>query len=98
MAFSAGKPFAKTAAFGLLTALVLAYGAVGATRTVAASPPSDDKSILHLLDRIGYGARPDDVEKVRRMGTLSYIEQQLHPEKIDDRALEARLEPLETIG
>jgi hypothetical protein len=50
-----------------------------------------------VLNRLGYGPRPGDVEKVRRIGLSNYIEQQLHPERIDDSALEARLDRLETL-
>ena len=52
---------------------------------------TDDKTIAHVLDRLGYGARPGDIEKVREMGVAKYIDQQLHPERIADRRLDARL-------
>ena len=61
------------------------------------TPANDDKTIAHVLDRLGYGPRPGDVEKVRRAGVSNYIDQQLHPEKIGDAALETRLAPLNTI-
>src|SRR5713226_6514120 len=53
---------------------------------------STDEAILHALNRLGYGPRPGDVERVRRMGLAKWIEQQLNPNAIDDRAVEARLE------
>jgi uncharacterized protein (DUF1800 family) len=52
---------------------------------------SEPRQILHVLDRLGYGPRPGDVEAVRRMGVAAWIEAQLHPERLDDRALEDRL-------
>jgi uncharacterized protein (DUF1800 family) len=52
---------------------------------------------LHLLNRLTFGPRPGDVDRVATMGVDQWIEQQLHPEKIDDSALEARLEPLRTL-
>lgn len=52
---------------------------------------SADQKILHLLSRAGYGARPGDLEHVRRMGLNRYLEEQLHPERLDDAAVEARL-------
>ena len=84
-------------------ALVLAALAFGYTLThpagvAAASGPTDDKTIAHVLDRIGYGPRPGDIEKVRQVGVMNYIDRQLHPEKINDSALQARLSPLNTIG
>ena len=52
---------------------------------------------LHALNRLTFGPRPGDVDRVAAMGVDQWIEQQLHPEKIDDSALEARLEPLRTL-
>ena len=51
-----------------------------------ASRLSDEQRILHVLNRLGFGARPGDVERVKAMGLESYIEQQLNPEKISDAA------------
>ena len=59
--------------------------------------PNDDKTIVHVLNRIGFGPRPGDVEKVRAMGLQAYIEQQLHPERIADAAMDARLAGLSTL-
>jgi uncharacterized protein (DUF1800 family) len=64
----------------------------------AATLPSDDQAIVHVLDRIAFGARPGDRARVQKMGLEPYIEQQLHPERIPDSALSARLENLTTIG
>src|SRR6266550_2378751 len=83
--------FAPAAAAFLVVALAAAGG------VNPPSQPDDDNTLPHVLDRLGYGARPGDVEKVRRLGISSYIDQQLHPEKIDDSALAARLAPLTTI-
>jgi uncharacterized protein (DUF1800 family) len=52
---------------------------------------TENEAILHALNRLGYGPRPGDVERVKRMGLETWIEQQLHPEKIDDASLKARL-------
>lgn len=58
---------------------------------------SEDQRILHVLNRLGFGARPGDVERVKAIGLDKYIEQQLWPEKIDDSSAEARLQNLETL-
>jgi uncharacterized protein (DUF1800 family) len=58
---------------------------------------SADEAILHALNRLAYGPRPGDVERVRQMGLAKWIEQQLNPNAIDDRAVEARLEPFPTL-
>ena len=67
-----------------------------ATRTPAAlslpaSPLGPDQLILHALNRLGYGPRPGDVERVRRMGLAAYIERQLDPRAIPDPAVEQAL-------
>jgi uncharacterized protein (DUF1800 family) len=63
----------------------------------AASPPSDDRAIAHLLNRIGYGPRPGDIEMVRKVGVQSYIDGQLHPDRISDSIVEAKLSAFPTL-
>jgi uncharacterized protein (DUF1800 family) len=58
---------------------------------------SADEAILHALNRLAYGPRPGDVERVRQMGLAKWIDQQLSPNSIDDRAVEARLETYPTL-
>jgi uncharacterized protein (DUF1800 family) len=58
-----------------------------------ASPLTEEQRILHVLNRLGYGPRPGDVDRVRHMGIAAYIERQLHPEGIpDDRVQQALAE------
>jgi len=63
----------------------------------AASSPDDQRRALHALNRLTFGPRPGDVQQVMAMGVEQWIDLQLHPEKIDDKALNARLEPLRTL-
>jgi hypothetical protein len=58
---------------------------------------SPDEAILHALNRLAYGPRPGDVERVRQMGLAKWIEQQLNPNSIDDKAMEARLQDYPTL-
>jgi uncharacterized protein (DUF1800 family) len=58
---------------------------------------SVDEAILHALNRLAYGPRPGDVERIKQMGLAKWIEQQLNPNSIDDKALDARLENLPTL-
>ncbi|MGC2544182.1 MAG: DUF1800 domain-containing protein, partial [Candidatus Sulfotelmatobacter sp.] len=60
------------------------------------SGASDQRRALHALNRLSFGPRPGDVQRVMAIGVDKWIDLQLHPEKIDDRALEARLEPFRT--
>jgi uncharacterized protein (DUF1800 family) len=81
-----------------LAAVLLAISAGGAPAVHASSPaPPDDAVILHVLNRLTYGPRPGDVERVKAMGLQKWIETQLAPARIDDRALDARLARLETL-
>jgi len=52
---------------------------------------SVDEAVLHALNRLGYGPRPGDVERVKQMGLAKWIALQLNPKSIDDSAVEARL-------
>src|SRR6266852_476870 len=58
---------------------------------------SADEAILHALNRLAYGPRPGDVERVRQMGLAKWVDRQLNPISIDDRAVEARLEKYPTL-
>jgi len=48
---------------------------------LAAEIPSQLKA-LHVLNRLGFGPRPGDVERVNAMGVENYIHQQLFPETL----------------
>jgi len=46
---------------------------------------------LHALNRLTFGPRPGEVDRVSAKGVDSWVEDQLHPESIDDGALGAHL-------
>lgn len=58
---------------------------------------SADEAILHALNRLAYGPRPGDVERVRQMGLAKWIDVQLNPKAVDDSAMEARLRDYPTL-
>src|ERR1700733_1331697 len=59
---------------------------------------SKDDQILHALDRLTFGPRPGDVERLKRMGLKKWMDQQLHPDRMDENpVLEARLQALESL-
>ena len=58
---------------------------------------SVDEAILHTLNRLAYGPRPGQVERIKQTGLSKWIDQQLNPNSIDDKAVEARLENLPTL-
>ena len=59
---------------------------------------TEDEAIMHAMNRLGYGPRPGDVERIRKMGLEKWIDQQLHPDSIDDSALEQRLQRYPTLN
>jgi uncharacterized protein (DUF1800 family) len=63
----------------------------------AVSSANDQRRALHALNRLTFGPRPGDVQQVMAMGVDQWIDLQLHPQKIDDSALESRLEALRTL-
>lgn len=84
-------------ALALLGPLLLTFAVLPAEKdkTKPAQMPQD-RQIIHALNRFTFGIRPGDVERVRAMGLDKWFEQQLHPDKINDDALQARLAPLRT--
>lgn len=59
---------------------------------------TEDEAILHALNRLAYGPRPGDVERIRKMGLERWIDQQLDPSSIDDSALDQHLDQYLTTG
>ena len=68
-------------------------------KEAAASGPNHNaqRRALHALNRLTFGPRPGDVQRVMAMGVDQWIDLQLHPKRIDDSALDARLAPLRTL-
>ena len=50
-----------------------------------------DQQVIQVLNRLAFGPRPGDVANVRRIGVDAWIEQQLHPEHIDDSGVDQLL-------
>lgn len=85
--------------FIALAALLLVTAAAGAPPVIAStSVPSDAADIAHALNRLTYGPRPGDIDRVKAMGLQRWIETQLSPSRIDNSTLEARLARLETLA
>src|SRR5271163_2518407 len=65
---------------------------------LATAQMDQDKRPLHALNRLTFGPRPGEVERVQALGVDRWIDQQLHPERIDDSALDAHLAPFRTLN
>ena len=87
------SPLKPPSHFMRLTPKVLAAALVFATMANAQQPLDHrelaaDQQIIHALNRLTFGPRPGDAQKVRAMGLDRWIDLQLHPERIDNRSLE----------
>jgi uncharacterized protein (DUF1800 family) len=62
-----------------------------------AAPLAPDRQAVHVLNRLAFGPRPGDVERVQHIGVQAWIDEQLHPEAIPlPPELTARLGALDT--
>ena len=80
----------------LLAGLVLAFQSVSPTARLSAQLSPRD-SALHALNRLAYGPRPGEVDRVAAAGVMKWIEQQLAPDNIDDGALAERERPFKIL-
>jgi uncharacterized protein (DUF1800 family) len=87
---------ARTRVVVLLTGAALyAATASGDDRT---APLTAREQAVQTLNRLAFGPRPGDIEHVMAVGTAAWIEQQIHPERLADAAVDARLASLPTLG
>jgi uncharacterized protein (DUF1800 family) len=56
------------------------------------------KRAVQAINRLTFGPRPGDVQAVIAMGIDQWIDLQLHPQRIDDGALQARLAAYRTLA
>jgi uncharacterized protein (DUF1800 family) len=88
------KTVAALSLFGLISPI---FGFGGDTGS-AKKPLTEDQKIIHVLSRLGFGIRPGDVDRVRRMGIDKYIDQQLNPSSINDSVAESKVKGLDVFG
>jgi uncharacterized protein (DUF1800 family) len=79
--------------------LAIAVPQLIAKKKDATPPPgaNEQRRAVHALNRLAFGPRPGDVQKVMAMGVDRWIDLQLHPEKISDDALDSRLAAFHTL-
>lgn len=90
--------FNKLAAFLMIFAMFSPTLLLGADTKSKAKTITEDQKILHVLNRLGFGARPGDVEKVKAIGLKKYIDQQLNAGSIDSEQVAARLKNFEVLN
>ncbi len=54
--------------------------------------------VVTALNRIAFGPRPGDFERVQAIGIDAFVEEQLHPESIDDSLVDQRLSQYPTLS
>ena len=62
------------------------------------APMTANEQALHVLNRLGFGPRPGDVDRVLAMGVPAYIDQQMAPAGISDDATAAALKRFPTLA
>jgi len=87
----------KVAGVLLSVSLACAVPLLAKKKDSPASSPAEQKRAVHALNRLTFGPRPGDVQRVMAIGVDAWIDQQLHPGKINDEALESRLAPFRTL-
>lgn len=72
--------------------------ALPALSRLAGAAPAADRQILHVLDRLAFGATHADFDHIKAIGIESYIDEQLAPDALKESPeLAARLGQLETL-
>ena len=94
--------FHKFTAFIMTAAMVLPLCIVRVNAQAmplsGAKSLTEDQKIFHVLNRLGFGVRPGDAERVKAMGLNKYIEQQLNPFSISDTLAESKVKNLEVLN
>lgn len=63
-----------------------------------AARPASQQQAIHVLNRLTFGPRPGDVDRVAAQGIEAYIDAQLHPERIPDPVVDAKLAPFAALN
>jgi uncharacterized protein (DUF1800 family) len=96
------EPMQRTHRQLVAAALLLSCASAGLIaaekhKKAAAGQMDEARRALHVLNRFTFGPRTGDVDRVAAIGVDKWFEQQLHPEKIDDSALQSRLSGFRTL-
>jgi uncharacterized protein (DUF1800 family) len=53
--------------------------------------------VKYVLNRVAFGARPSDLQRVPDIGIDKFLEAQLHPERLEDKLTESKLDAVASI-
>jgi uncharacterized protein (DUF1800 family) len=86
---------------GLACARIATQEIVRAPESAMVAEPREqtaDQQVRHVLNRLAFGARPGEVERVRAVGVDRWIAMQLEPSRIRDTAVERIVAALPTLA
>jgi uncharacterized protein (DUF1800 family) len=75
-----------------------AVGEEGGTTRARGPDLSRRGRAVHVLNRLAFGPRPGDVDRVAAMGWEAWVDQQLQPGEIQDPEAERRLRSFKSLG
>ena len=85
----------KLVAYAVGTALAATFTALPLG---GAATATDERMALHVLNRVTFGPRTDDLGALRQKGVDAYIDGQLGPDRLADEVLGDRLSAFRTLG
>lgn len=88
----------KFAAVAVMWTMLAPVSLARAEQNLSARALTEEQKILHVLSRLGFGARSGDVEKVKAIGIQKYIASQLDPASINDSVADAKVKNLDVFG
>jgi uncharacterized protein (DUF1800 family) len=84
--------------YWILSLSLLVSFFLGNTATIAANVYTVNPKILHIINRLSFGPRPGDIQRVESIGIDSYIEKQLLPDSIPEpESLTRQIAQLQTV-
>ena len=87
----------RTIGLAALLLVIVAAGAYAKKQKPSKAAEAQQRAV-HALDRLTFGPRPGDVQAVTAMGVDQWIDLQLHPERIDNSAMQSRLAEYRTLN
>ena len=89
---TAGMAAAALPTAGLSPAFAQPRPAVRWSAAAATSGLPAPDPLVHLVNRVTFGVSPRDLARARQFGFEGFVEEQLHPETIEDSEVEAKVQ------
>jgi uncharacterized protein (DUF1800 family) len=90
--------FRPTSRLALAIILALSLALTGQTSAEGVwVEPGDERAVAHTLNRLAFGPRPGDIDRIAKAGLAAWIDAQLQPQRIANDDVERRLAALTTL-